>query len=102
MAERKKLSADVMKAFVKNPEASDDKKANEPTIQQGSQETSSLTDSVLARFKGAESEPTTRLTVDLPKSMHKRFKGIAQDLDTDMSSLLRVLIEKFVEEAEGR
>ena len=103
MPERKKLSQDVMKEFLKNPEAVAE---NPPTTaeqqQPASKEPSDLTASVLAEFKAGKSEPRVRMTVDLVKSRHKRLKAVAQDLETDMSTLVRTLIDKFLDEVDSQ
>lgn len=104
MPERKKLSQDVMKEFLKNPDAVAE---NPPTTaeqqqQPASKEPSDLTASVLAEFKAGKSEPRVRMTVDLVKSRHKRLKAVAQDLETDMSTLVRTLIDKFLDEVDSQ
>ena len=102
MPERKKLSQDVMREFLQNPEAAAE---NIPAAEQkgkrsrpAAPEQSDLTASVLAEFKAVEAEPRVRLTVDLVKSRHRQLKAVAQNLDTDMSTLVRTLIDKFLDE----
>jgi hypothetical protein len=63
-------------------------------------EESSLTADVIEMFKSNQKEATTRFTVDLPKSRHQRFAIVSKQLNTNMSSLARVLIEKFLDEVE--
>lgn len=112
MPERKKLSTDVMKQFVKDPgkvTASDKTPPDaappalplEPSPP-ASAEPSDLTTSVLAEFKKPEAERKVRITVDLYASRHKRLKAIAADLDTDMSTLVRTLIDKFIDEVDSQ
>jgi len=105
MPERKKLSTDVMKEFVKNPEsaAGDSAVAQQPapTVEPEPAQ-SDLTASVLAEFKAGKSEPRVRMTVDLVKSRHKRLKAVASELDTDMSTLVRTLIDKFLDEVNSQ
>lgn len=114
---RKSLSADVMQQFVKDPdaisssalasvntEASADNLGDENTevstdTLDVSEETS-LTADVIEMFKSHQKEATTRFTVDLPKSRHQRFAIVSKQLNTNMSSLARVLIEKFLDEIE--
>lgn len=101
MAERKKLSNDVMKQFLKNPEktaaTADDISEAAPST-----EPSDLTASVLAEFKKPNAERKVRITVDLYASRHKRLKAISGDLDTDMSTLVRTLIDKFIDEVDSQ
>jgi len=101
MAERKKLSNDVMKQFLKNPgktaAAADDISEAAPST-----EPSDLTASVLAEFKKPNAERKVRITVDLYASRHKRLKAISGDLDTDMSTLVRTLIDKFIDEVDSQ
>ncbi len=103
MPERKKLSQDVMKEFLKNPDAVAETPPTTAEQQQPvSKEPSDLTASVLAEFKAGKSEPRVRMTVDLIKSRHKRLKAVAQDLETDMSTLVRTLIDKFLDEVDSQ
>lgn len=104
MPERKKLSQDVMKEFLQNPEAAAGSipapEQKGKRSQPESPEQSDLTASVLAEFKSVEAEPRVRLTVDLVKSRHRQLKAVAQNLDTDMSTLVRTLIDKFLDEVD--
>jgi hypothetical protein len=104
MPERKKLSQDVMKEFLKNPDAvvEDPPTPAARHQQPAAKEPSDLTASVLAEFKAGRSEPRVRMTVDLIKSRHKRLKAVAQDLETDMSTLVRTLIDKFLDEVDSQ
>ena len=114
---RKSLSADVMQQFVKDPDAvstsvntdtltevsnskSVSKNAEVSTDLLDSSEETSLTADVIEMFKSNQKEATTRFTVDLPKSRHQRFAIVSKQLNTNMSSLARVLIEKFLDEIE--
>jgi hypothetical protein len=110
---RKSLTADVMQQFIKDPdtisnsastEVSTDKlvKVNTEVSTEPleSIEESSLTADVIELFKSNQKEATTRFTVDLPKSRHQRFAIVSKQLNTNMSSLARVLIEKFLDEVE--
>ena len=114
---RKSLSADVMQQFVKDPDAvstsvntdtltevsnskSVSKNAEVSTDPLDSSEEPSLTADVIEMFKSNQKEATTRFTVDLPKSRHQRFAIVSKQLNTNMSSLARVLIEKFLDEIE--
>lgn len=101
MAERKKLSDDVMKEFLRNPDKATTPPGETPP---GATPTgpSDLTAAVLAEFEKPEAERKIRLTVDLYASRHKRLKAIAADLDTDMSTLVRTLIDKFVDEVSSQ
>jgi hypothetical protein len=114
---RKSLSADVMQQFVKDPngvstsantevfaEVSNNKLMKQNTevstnLGESIEETS-LTADVIEMFKSNQKEATTRFTVDLPKSRHQRFAIVSKQLNTNMSSLARVLIEKFLDEIE--
>jgi len=113
---RKSLSADVMQQFVKDPDAVStsantevlaevnnskmSKNAEVSTEPLDSSEETSLTADVIEMFKSNQKEATTRFTVDLPKSRHQRFAIVSKQLNTNMSSLARVLIEKFLDEIE--
>jgi hypothetical protein len=114
---RKSLSADVMQQFIKDPDgfstsANTDtltevnntklmsKNAEVSTEPLDSSEETSLTADVIEMFKSNQKEATTRFTVDLPKSRHQRFAIVSKQLNTNMSSLARVLIEKFLDEIE--
>ena len=114
---RKSLSADVMQQFIKDPDAVSTS-ANTDTLTEvnnsklmskntevstdplDSSEETSLTADVIEMFKSNQKEATTRFTVDLPKSRHQRFAIVSKQLNTNMSSLARVLIEKFLDEIE--
>jgi hypothetical protein len=63
-------------------------------------EESSLSVDVIEAFKIAQKEATTRFTVDLPQSQHQQFAIVSKKLNTNMSTLARVLIEKFLTEIE--
>ena len=114
---RKSLSADVMQQFIKDPDAVStsantdtltevnnsklmSKNAEVSTDLLDSSEETSLTADVIEMFKSNQKEATTRFTVDLPKSRHQRFAIVSKQLNTNMSSLARVLIEKFLDEIE--
>jgi|GEM_PF-4343632 len=113
---RKSLSADVMQQFVKDPNALSTSANtellaevnNSKLIKQHTEvsadtleiEETSLTADVIEMFKSNQKEATTRFTVDLPKSRHQRFAIVSKQLNTNMSSLARVLIEKFLDEIE--
>ena len=47
--------------------------------------------------KASVKEATKRLTVDLPKSLHKRFSVTAIEVDRDKADIVRELIEKFID-----
>jgi len=102
MAERKKLSNDVMKQFLKNPDKTAAAADDPPETAAPSTEPSDLTASVLAEFKKPNVERKVRITVDLYASRHKRLKAISGDLDTDMSTLVRTLIDKFIDEVDSQ
>ena len=63
-------------------------------------EESSLSVDVIEAFKRTQKEATTRFTVDLPQSQHQQFAIVSKKLNTNMSTLARVLIEKFLTEIE--
>jgi hypothetical protein len=63
-------------------------------------EESSLSVDVIEAFKRTQKEATTRFTVDLPQSQHREFAIVSKKLNTNMSTLARVLIEKFLTEIE--
>jgi hypothetical protein len=114
---RKSLSADVMQQFIKDPDAVSTSantevlaEVNNSGLMKQNAEVStdtldlseepSLTAEVIEMFKSNQKEATTRFTVDLPKSRHQRFAIVSKQLNTNMSSLARVLIEKFLDEIE--
>lgn len=66
-------------------------------LKDGSFGLSEMAADVIAEFKSVAEEPTVRFTVDLPKSMHRDLGIIAKKLNTNMSKLNRVLIEKFLQ-----
>ena len=43
-----------------------------------------------------EKEKTKRFTIDLPASLHKRFKSLCVDTDTNMADEIRRFIESRV------
>lgn len=47
----------------------------------------------------AETKATRRLTVDLPVDVHRAFRQLALDLDTDTSALMRRLVAQALAEA---
>jgi hypothetical protein len=63
-------------------------------------EESSLSVDVIEAFKRTQKEATTRFTVDLPQSQHQQFAIVSKKLNTNMSTLARVIIEKFLTEIE--
>jgi hypothetical protein len=63
-------------------------------------EESSLSVDVIEAFKRTPKEATTRFTVDLPQSQHQQFAIVSKKLNTNMSTLARVLIEKFLTEID--
>lgn len=61
-------------------------------------------DSVSAKAetqKAVNDEPTKRLTVDMPKSLHIRFKSLCAQHDTKMNDEIRQFIEKRCDELQG-
>jgi hypothetical protein len=50
----------------------------------------------------AATKSTRRLTVDLPVDVHRAFRQLALDLDTDTSALMRRLVAQALAEAAGR
>jgi hypothetical protein len=49
----------------------------------------------------ANDEPTARLSVDLPRSLHKRFKIACASADTTMVKELLAFIEKRTQDLEN-
>lgn len=119
---RKPLDKKMLSEFMRDPNAAIQKDATEqPSIKPSENQYQStdaadintdqftdvatdtntdLASKVLAKFQTEEKEPTVRLTVDLARSQHKKFKSVAQHLNTDMSSLARVLVEEFLSQVE--
>lgn len=56
---------------------------------------SDLTD--MTRETG-EKEPTTRFTVDLPDSLHRRFKVAAAEDNQSMKDLMVAALERYLEQ----
>jgi hypothetical protein len=50
----------------------------------------------------AVAKSTRRLTVDLPVDVHRAFRQLALDLDTDTSALMRRLVAQALETEAGR
>ncbi len=50
--------------------------------------------------KEAEEEPTARLSIDLPKSLHRRFKTACAKADLKMVAEVMVLIERRTRDLE--
>ena len=48
--------------------------------------------------KAAKEEPTKRLTVDMPRSLHLRFKSLCAQHDVKMNDEIRRFIERRCEE----
>lgn len=92
--ERKTLGVNpaIAKQFVSDP----DSVAPEPAEPKDT----SLAESVISELKAAKAEARVRMTIDLPKSTHKRLKTLAGDLDTDLSTLVRTVLDKFLEQSD--
>jgi hypothetical protein len=45
-----------------------------------------------------DKEPTTRFTVDLPDSLHKRFKVAAAEDDQTMKDLMVTALQRYLEQ----
>ena len=106
---RKSLSDSIVQQFVKNPDfvnGSVNKSVSTEVI--ADKNTDTFTDvpeigfvkATIEVFKSNQKEETTRFTVDLPKSKHQKLAIVSKQLNTNMSSLARVLIEKFLDEVE--
>ena len=44
----------------------------------------------------ADKEAKVRITVDLPKSLHKRFRAAAMDADSNMGDVVRHLVIEWL------
>lgn len=51
--------------------------------------------------KAVNNEPMKRLTVDMPKSLHLRFKSLCAQHDTKMNDEIRQFIERRCDEMAG-
>ncbi len=60
-----------------------------------------LAKSIKKKFEKGDPEARDRMTVDVNQKTHSRFKDIARKLNTDMSSLLRVIIQDFTDGYEA-
>lgn len=52
--------------------------------------------------KTANEEPLKRLTIEVPKSLHTRFKALCAQHETKMADEFRTYMEKQCAEWEGR
>lgn len=94
MLNRKPLGVNpaVAKQFISDP----DSVSPEPAEPRDA----SLAKSVLNELKASKPEPRIRMTIDLPRDKHKRLKAIAQDNDTDLSTLVRTILDKFLDQLD--
>jgi len=84
----KPLSADVISAFQRGGAGQDTQTHISPKV--GKNEAA----------KGEETEPTRRLSIDLPESLHRRFKTACSRTDKKMLSEVRDLIERRTTQLE--
>lgn len=56
-----------------------------------------LIDRLKPQLNGKSNGVSKRVTVDLPKNIHRRFKILAAELETDMNTLLLEEIDKFLD-----
>jgi hypothetical protein len=47
-------------------------------------------------------EPIVRMTFDLSRSLHKRFRTICSDIDRNMTDELRAFVVRFIEEHDKK
>jgi hypothetical protein len=66
-----------------------------------SKATPATADSWVEARKGEGREPTKRLTIDVPKSLHKRIKSQCAADDENMADVIRELLEKRFPEGKG-
>ena len=118
---RKSLSDSIVQQFVKNPDfvnGSVNKSVSTEVIADKNTDTFAeviadkntdiftdvpeigFVEATIEVFKSNQKEETTRFTVDLPKSKHQKLAIVSKQLNTSMSSLARVLIEKFLDEVD--
>lgn len=52
--------------------------------------------------KAVKAEPIVRMTFDLSKSLHRKFRSACHDMDRKMTDELRAFVVRFIEEHESR
>jgi len=93
------------KSFASRPKPNRDPAALDALVQSGPVKDVKSVNTETQKGRKAEtqkSEPTARLTVDMPKSLHQRFKAACVLEGTKMNDELRRYIERRVAEMEAR
>lgn len=58
-------------------------------------------ESIVSKLQqGSEKEPTVRLTVDLPQSMHRKLSMLAASTGKKKAEIVRFLLDEALEEVE--
>lgn len=52
--------------------------------------------------KPVSAEPIVRMTFDLSRSLHKRFRTICSEIDRNMTDELRAFVVRFIEEHDKK
>lgn len=52
--------------------------------------------------KEVKAEPIVRMTFDLSKSLHRKFRSVCHDMDRKMTDELRAFVVRFIEEHERK
>jgi hypothetical protein len=52
--------------------------------------------------RAVKAEPIVRMTFDLSKSLHRRFRRTCHNLDRNMTDELRAFVVRYLEENEGK
>lgn len=73
-------------------------KGNEEIVSKINPSTQNIEVDTVSEFEAKRQKKTgtKRITVDLPEDLHREFKKLAVELDTDMNALLNRVVEKMV------
>lgn len=88
------------KTFKSPPKPQPSQEAIERFINDGHGRDVEATNTDTQKSVKADSEPTARLTVDLPRSLHRRFKGLCSMSGLKMNDEIRQFIERRATELE--
>jgi hypothetical protein len=97
------LSAEVIAAFERGGAGQDTQTRAPTNVEKREDETQSHIPSKVAKRKAAEEvkeEPTARLSIDLPKSLHRRFKTACAKTDLKMVTEVMDFIERRTRDLE--
>ena len=100
----KPLSAEVIAAFERGGPGQDTQTRLPSNVEKGNTEPHSHISSKAEKRvegKAGEEEPVARLSIDLPKSLHRRFKAACARADLKMVAEVVGLIEQRTAELEN-